>query len=73
MTREFRRILDGLAEAIGSAAAPATAISIPDPILSSVDRFKRTTSEAHSQLDRVEDALARSNPSHETSSVGAIG
>jgi hypothetical protein len=73
VTREFRRILDGLAEAIGSAAAPATAMSIPDPILSSVDRFKRTTSEAHSQLDRVEDALARSNPSHETSSVGAIG
>ena len=74
VTREFRRILDGLAEAIGSAAAPATTVrSIPDPILSSVDRFKRTTSEVHSQLDRVEDALARSNPSHETSSAGAMG
>jgi hypothetical protein len=57
VTREFSRTVSGLAEAIAS-PAPSAAGTIPDSLVPSVDRFKRTTAEAHSQLDRLEDSLA---------------
>jgi hypothetical protein len=58
-TREFRKTIGGLTEAISFAAEPRPLPgSINDRLRSSVDRFRRTTSEAHDQLDRVEVALA---------------
>ncbi len=58
-TREFRKTIGGLTEAISFAAEPRPLSgSINDPLRSSLDRFRRTTSEAHDQLDRVEVALA---------------
>jgi hypothetical protein len=76
-TREFRRTIGGLTEAISFAAEPPPPVSpsINDPLRSSLDQFRRTTSEAHDQLDRVEVALAlalarRSDPAPPAKAVG---
>jgi hypothetical protein len=61
VTREFRGTLGGLTRAIGATAVPLSDSGpVPASLLSSVDHFRRTTSEAHSQLDRLEKALAAS-------------
>jgi hypothetical protein len=58
VTREFRGTLGGLTEAIGAAVVPHSGSGpIPASLFSSVDHFRRTTSEAQSQLDRLENAL----------------
>jgi hypothetical protein len=56
--REFRRTMAGLIEAIRFATEPRPLpASLNDSLRASLDRFRRTTLEAHDQLDRVEVAL----------------
>lgn len=76
-TREFRKTIGGLTEAISFAAEPPPRVlgSINDPLRSSLERFRRTTCEAHDQLDRVEVSLAitlarRSDPAPSAEAIG---
>jgi hypothetical protein len=76
-TREFHKTVGGLTEAISFAAEPlpSTLGAINDPLRSSLERFRRTTSEAHDQLDRVEVSLAvtlarRSDPAPSAKAIG---
>lgn len=58
-TRDFRRTISGLSEAIGSGVVASDSTMLPESLRTAVDRFSGAASEARRQLDGFEEALAK--------------
>jgi hypothetical protein len=75
-TRDFRRTISGLAQAINSEEATPDSAILPESLRTAVDRFRGAASDAKRQLDGFEEALARQSTDQQQSAaphVSAIG
>jgi hypothetical protein len=73
VTRDFRKTVSGLSDAIGSTEPEEGAAAVPESLLSSINRFRRVASEAQTQLDGFEEALADETPGERTGASRQAG